>query len=116
MDTSAGQGGPRSPFLSDSSAPERQNAESLGQALFNNETPQQWADLYAINTFPVFFVTMAFLGLLDRGSRDVKGFSSSVINITSISGVIKVAQEHVRVYHWFMCRVPDGDVVCVQQR
>jgi NAD(P)-dependent dehydrogenase (short-subunit alcohol dehydrogenase family) len=76
-------------------APERKDAESLGQALFNNETPQQWADLYAINTFSIFFVTTAFLGLLDKGSHDSEGFSSSVINITSISGIIKLAQEHV---------------------
>jgi len=34
------------------------------------------------------------LGLLDKGSRDVEGFSSSVINVTSISGLIKLAQEH----------------------
>jgi len=90
----AGQTGPISPFLMDPSAPERKDAETLGQALFNNETPQQWADLYAINAFSIFFVTTAFLGLLDKGSRDVDGFSSSVINITSISGIIKLSQGH----------------------
>ncbi|RDB17820.1 Rhamnolipids biosynthesis 3-oxoacyl-[acyl-carrier-protein] reductase [Hypsizygus marmoreus] len=90
----AGQSGPTSPFLGNPSAPELKNAETLGQALFDNEAPQQWADLYAINTFSVFFVTTAFLGLLDKGSQDVDGFSSSVINITSISGIIKLAQEH----------------------
>lgn len=94
--SSAGQVGPTSPFLGDLLAPECKDAETLGQALFDNETPQQWADLYAINAFSVFFVTTAFLGLLDKGSRDVEGYSSSVINITSISGVIKLAQEHVR--------------------
>jgi len=90
----AGQCGPTSPFLGNPAAPECKDAETLGQALFDNETPQQWADLYAINTFSVFFVTAAFLGLLDMGSRDVVGFASTVINITSISGVIKLAQEH----------------------
>lgn len=40
-------------------------------------------------------MTVAFLDLLDKGSRDKKGFSSSVINITSISGLTKVAQRHV---------------------
>ncbi|KAF8236346.1 NAD(P)-binding protein [Tricholoma matsutake] len=90
----AGQNGPTSPFLGNPSAPERKDAETLGQALFNNETPQQWADLYAINTFSIFFVTTAFLGLLDKGSSDVERFSSSVINVTSISGIIKLSQEH----------------------
>jgi len=41
-------------------------------------------------------VTTAFLGLLAKGSQDVDGYWSSVINITSISGIIKVAQNHVR--------------------
>lgn len=62
--------------------------------MFNNETFGQWSDLYTINTFSVFFVTTAFLGLLDKGSKDREGYSSVVINITSISGVIKLAQEH----------------------
>ncbi|KAF8073871.1 hypothetical protein FPV67DRAFT_1446724 [Lyophyllum atratum] len=90
----AGQVGPTSPFLGDPSAPQLKDAETLGQALFDNETFDQWADLYKINTFSVFFVTTAFMGLLDRGSKDSAGYSSVVINITSISGVIKVAQEH----------------------
>ncbi|KAJ7935435.1 NAD(P)-binding protein [Mycena leptocephala] len=85
-----------SPFLGDPSAPELKDAETLGQSLFNNETFSEWADLYAINTFSTFFVTTAFLGLLDKGTRESQtpGFSSSVINITSMSGVIKLAQEH----------------------
>ncbi|KAJ7645568.1 hypothetical protein DFH06DRAFT_1211744 [Mycena polygramma] len=92
----AGQVGPTSPFLGDPSAPELKDAESLGQALFNNETPKEWSDLYMINTFSTFFVTTAFLGLLDKGTRESQtpGFTSSVINITSISGIIKLAQEH----------------------
>lgn len=90
----AGQVGPTSPFLGNPSAPELKDAETLGQALFNNETFGQWSDLYMINTFSVFFVTTAFLGLLDKGSKESEGYSSVVINITSISGVIKLAQEH----------------------
>jgi len=90
----AGQGGPRSPFLSDPSAPENKNAESVGMALFNNESFEGWAEYYTVNSASIFFVTNAFLGLLAKGSEDVEDYWSSVINITSISGVIKVAQEH----------------------
>ncbi|KAJ7712457.1 short-chain dehydrogenase [Mycena metata] len=92
----AGQVGPTSNFLDDPSAPELKDAETLGQSLFNNETFEEWGQLYAINTFSTFFVTTAFLGLLDKGTRESQtpGFTSSVINITSISGVIKVAQGH----------------------
>lgn len=96
---SAGQVGPVSRFLDDPSAPERKDAATLGQALFDNESFEAWADLYKINTFSIFFVTNAFLGLLDKGSRETEGQSSSVINITSISGVTKLAQRHVRSTH-----------------
>jgi NAD(P)-dependent dehydrogenase (short-subunit alcohol dehydrogenase family) len=76
-------------------APERKDAESLGSALFN-ESLEGWADIYAINTFSIFFVSTAFLGLLAKGSEDVENYWSSIINITSISGHIKLAQNHVR--------------------
>jgi hypothetical protein len=92
---SAGQTGPVSPFFNDTSAPEHANINTLGRALFENESPSSWANLYSINTFPVFFVTTAFLGLLDKGAREKEGSLSCVINVTSISGVIKLAQNHV---------------------
>ncbi|EKM79379.1 hypothetical protein AGABI1DRAFT_58947 [Agaricus bisporus var. burnettii JB137-S8] len=89
----AGQVGPTSPFMENPDAPERQNTESLGLGLFN-ESLDGWKDLYAINTFSIFFVTTAFLGLLAKGSEDIQGYWSNVIVITSISGVIKLAQNH----------------------
>jgi len=85
--------------LNDASTPERKDASTLGQALFDNESFDSWADLYRINTFSIFFVTNAFLGLLDKGSREKEGYTSSVINITSIRGVTKLAQRHVCAIH-----------------
>ncbi|KAG6813579.1 hypothetical protein H0H92_009623 [Tricholoma furcatifolium] len=90
----AGQVGPTSNFFNNLSSPQHKDAETLGTALFDNESFEAWADLYKINTFSIFFVTNSFLGLLDKGSKDVQGYSSVVINITSISGLTKVAQEH----------------------
>ncbi len=82
-------------------SPERKDPETLGTALFNNETFEGWADLYSINSASIFFVTTALMGLLSKGSADVENYWSTIINITSISGVIKVAQEHVstRIFH-----------------
>lgn len=90
----AGQTGPVSRFLEDPNSPERKDPETLGHALFNNESFESWSALYSVNTFSIFFVTTAFLGLLAKGSEDTPGYNSSVINITSISGVIKLAQNH----------------------
>ncbi|KAK0189134.1 short-chain dehydrogenase [Armillaria mellea] len=91
----AGQVGPISSWFNDLSSPNHKDAETLGQALFD-ESEQGWADLYAINVYPLFFVTMAFLGLLDKGAKDPQkpGYTSSVINITSMSSMMKQAQEH----------------------
>ena len=93
---SAGQLGPTSPFFNDKEAPEHKTAESLGTALFNCHSFESWASHSSVNLASIFFVTTAFLGLLAKGSEDIQGYWSSVINITSISGITKLAQNHVR--------------------
>jgi len=90
----AGQLGPTSPFLNDKEAPENKTAESLGTALFNCQSFESWSSHFSVNLASIFFVTTAFLGLLAKGSEDIPGYWSSVINITSISGIIKLAQNH----------------------
>ncbi|KAG2155850.1 uncharacterized protein EDB93DRAFT_1247495 [Suillus bovinus] len=84
----AGQSGPLSSELNQPSPTAQKEAGPLSEYLFNNESFEEWSSLYAINTFSIYFVTVAFLDLLDKGSKnnDREGFSSSVINITSMSG------------------------------
>ena len=89
---SAGQVGPTTRFHNT----ERKDASTLGQAMFDNDTFDDWANLFKINTFSLYYVTNAFLGLLDAAGRESPGYTSSVINITSISGVTKLNQKHVR--------------------
>jgi len=91
----AGVVGPLVAFLNNPQAPENTNAETLGNALFDDDGQDAWTALYKINTFSIYYMTSAFLGLLDKGSRDVEGYTSTVINITSISGILKIAQRHV---------------------
>jgi NAD(P)-dependent dehydrogenase (short-subunit alcohol dehydrogenase family) len=85
-----------SPFLGDTSAPQHQSAETLGEALFQNESFEAWAQLYSINVSSIFFVTTALLGLLAAGGAERQLYPSCVINISSISGHTKLAQTHVR--------------------
>ncbi|GJJ14417.1 hypothetical protein Clacol_008681 [Clathrus columnatus] len=76
----AGQVGPTAPFFSNPSAPECEDTATLGRALFDCQDFNDWADLYS---------------LLEKGTKDIgRGFMSSIINITSISGVIKLSQNH----------------------
>ncbi|KAH9035590.1 short-chain dehydrogenase [Lactarius hengduanensis] len=90
----AGIVGPVSHFLNNPDAPQNANAETLGSALFNDDGPDAWSTLYKTNAFSIYYMTTAFLGLLDKGSRDIEGYTSSVVNITSVSGILKIAQRH----------------------
>ncbi|ELU41286.1 short chain dehydrogenase domain-containing protein [Rhizoctonia solani AG-1 IA] len=99
----AGQVGPVSKFFSIPSAPERKDTETLGTALFKNESFQGWADVFTINVSSWFFLSTACLGLLERASKareaETGGWSSSIIGISSISGQMKQAQDHVSLVH-----------------
>ncbi|KAI6138777.1 hypothetical protein BKA82DRAFT_15248 [Pisolithus tinctorius] len=90
----AGQSGPSSAELNKPTPRSPKNADELSKYLFGQESFEEWSSLYAINAFSTYFVTVAFLGLLEKGSHDRTGFTSSVINVTSISGLIKLAQRH----------------------
>jgi len=90
----SGQVGPVSPFFNDKSAPEHKDPGTLARALFDNESFEGWSSLYSINTFSIFFVSTAFVDLLTKGNATGAGVTSSIVNITSMSGILKLAQRH----------------------
>lgn len=51
--------------------------------------PEEWQETFNTNLIGQFFITAAFLPLLDKGRELTPGYSSSVVNIASISGVMK---------------------------
>lgn len=63
--------------------------------MFDAASYDDWTNVHKTNTFAIYFVTMAFLGLLVKGGEETTGFSSCVVNITSVAGVAKLAQCHV---------------------
>jgi len=90
----AGQVGPISPFFSNPSAPECKDTATLGRALFDSESMDAWANLYAVNVAPLFFVSSACLGLLEKATKETPGYTAVIINVTSISGIMKQSQNH----------------------
>jgi len=88
----AGQAGPRHPLLSASHPSHPTSPQELGLALFNTAGFDDWGNLFNINIS--YFVTTTFLGLLcvSGNSKQNAGGSASVLNISSISGSIKLAQ------------------------
>ncbi|KAI2606713.1 NAD(P)-binding protein [Hypoxylon sp. NC1633] len=77
--------------------PEHAGAEDLKARLWNNEDPADWRDNFSTNVTAVYFTTVAFLPLL-QAAMSPKGplepFSSSVITISSMSGIMRHAQGH----------------------
>jgi NAD(P)-dependent dehydrogenase (short-subunit alcohol dehydrogenase family) len=75
---------------------ERQHPGGLKEALFdqNGQTAEDWERVYRTNVCQLYFMTSAFLQLLNKGTEAEYGWSSTVINISSISGIAKVAQHH----------------------
>ncbi|ATY60718.1 short chain dehydrogenase reductase family [Cordyceps militaris] len=84
--------------ISSTSGPvaEAGSAPALRAALFDADgsTFDEWADVYRTNVASLFFNTAAFLPLLQQSTDRHAGWSAAVINITSISGLVKTAQHH----------------------
>ncbi|KAI4201182.1 MAG: hypothetical protein LQ346_002236 [Caloplaca aetnensis] len=51
--------------------------------------PEQWEETFRTNITAQYFVTAAFLPLLAKGREVTPGYSTSIVNIASISGVMK---------------------------
>lgn len=56
---------------------------------FLKTPPEAWADTMKTNVTAVYYMSMAFLPLLAKGRNVTPGYTSSVVNITSISGFMK---------------------------
>lgn len=56
---------------------------------FMKSDPQSWADTFQTNSTGPFFTSMAFLPQLAKGGNKTPGYSSSVINVSSISGQMR---------------------------
>lgn len=56
---------------------------------FWKSTPDSWVDTFKTNVTGLFYMSIAFLPLLAKGSDVTPGYTSSVVNVTSISGTVK---------------------------
>ena len=75
--------------------PRGQDAKELRDKLFSDsQTFDTWTDLYRTNVAATYFVSVAFLPLLESATKLDRGYSGCIINITSISGITKQMQNH----------------------
>jgi len=75
---------------------EAKSAEEMKKNLFEDEssTFDDWTNTYRTNVPQLFFMTMAFLPLLQKATEHQYGYSGCVINISSISGIVQSSQHH----------------------
>ena len=75
---------------------EAKTAEEMSKNLFEDEnaTFEDWTNTYRTNVPQLFFMTTAFLPLLQEATESHYDFSGTVINISSISGLVKSSQHH----------------------
>ncbi|KAJ5166717.1 uncharacterized protein N7482_005498 [Penicillium canariense] len=81
---------------SSSHTTEHTDPHELREALFDSPAadPQEWESVFRTNVSQLFLTSTAFLPLLQRGSTEQPGWSSTILNISSISGIVKVSQHH----------------------
>ncbi|MCJ1251436.1 hypothetical protein MMC30_008669 [Trapelia coarctata] len=68
--------------------PDFKSAQSISDHMWKSQ-PESWAETFQTNIVAQFFTTAAFLPLLAKCGDSTPGYSSSVVNIASISGVMK---------------------------
>lgn len=76
--------------------PEGETGTELKKNLFDPENANfdDWATTYKTNVPQLYFMTLAFLPLLEKATEHQKGFTGTAINITSISGLVLKSQAH----------------------
>ncbi|GFZ50648.1 hypothetical protein JCM24511_08406 [Saitozyma sp. JCM 24511] len=50
---------------------------------------EEWARILNVNVIGYYFTAAAFLPLLQKGGKSTKGYASQIINVSSISGLMK---------------------------
>ena len=74
--------------------PDDDAADNLKEKLWNNESFEQWNQTYNTDVTAVYFTTVAFLPLLQSGTKNRGHLSASTIVISSMSGIMRHAQGH----------------------
>ncbi|KAK4963265.1 hypothetical protein LTR10_000893 [Elasticomyces elasticus] len=75
---------------------EAKNAEEMKKNMFDDDKNsfQDWDDIYRTNVSHCYFMSTAFLPLLEKATEHTKGWSGTIVNTCSISGQVKTMQHH----------------------
>ncbi|WVQ96960.1 hypothetical protein IAU59_004069 [Kwoniella sp. CBS 9459] len=68
----------------------KEDAKAFSQQLLKSEF-SEWNDILNTNVVGQYFTASAFIPLLSAGANSTKGYASQIINVSSISGLLKSA-------------------------
>ncbi|KAK8139465.1 hypothetical protein PG984_002845 [Apiospora sp. TS-2023a] len=68
--------------------PDMSDARAVSEH-FLRSTEEQWLETMRTNVMGAYFMSVAFLPLLAKGRETTPGYSSQVVNVSSISGAMK---------------------------
>lgn len=74
---------------------QRLSAEEFAAKSLEDKSPDDWDRLFRTNVYATYFLSLALLPLLAKGTQATKGWSSCIITTGSISGVVKQSQRHI---------------------
>lgn len=70
--------------------PDMSSAQAIVDHFWKSEA-ESWDETFRINVTGHFFTSLAFLPLLAKGHEAIPGYTSSIVNVASISGMLKSA-------------------------
>ncbi|KAF7319665.1 Short-chain dehydrogenase/reductase family protein [Mycena chlorophos] len=73
---------------------DKAHGETLKKYLLDEARVDEWTAIYTTNVVSPYLMSSAFLPLLERATECTPGWSGTIINITSISGLVRVSQGH----------------------
>jgi NAD(P)-dependent dehydrogenase (short-subunit alcohol dehydrogenase family) len=68
--------------------PDMSDAQAISDHFLSTK-PEQWADTLRTNVAGPYYMSVAFLPLLAKGRDAVPGYTSQIVNVSSISGAMK---------------------------
>lgn len=74
--------------FSNAGQPDMEDPQSISEHFMKSE-PDAWADTFKTNVTAGYYMSMAFLPLLAKGRDVTPGYTSQVVNVSSISGEMK---------------------------
>ncbi|RYP72362.1 hypothetical protein DL769_004471 [Monosporascus sp. CRB-8-3] len=84
-------------FAAEKGQPDWTDAKAISEHFLQTKE-ESWAETMKVNVTGIYWMSMAFLPLLQKGRDVTPGYTSQIVNITSISGAMKGSSSGQPVY------------------